>query len=195
MNAPSELIAGDSATWLDDPFTDSNGKSYDSGSYTLKYVIAGPGAPLTLTATANGRGWSTTISTTQSAALAVGTTDADGNFLYGWTAQASKAGERVTAGNGRLLLHPDLSTAVTAYNPRTQAETALATVRAAISARASGDLVTKYMIGNRSLEKEPMAALLDLESHYVRVVRRERGKDMIANGLGNPRRVMVKFAR
>ena len=71
MNIFSTLISGDSATWNDGAFSDAQGKRYDS-SYTLQYSLRGPVA-LTLTAVANGLGWTTTLTPTQSATLTPGT--------------------------------------------------------------------------------------------------------------------------
>ena len=51
---PESLLQGDSGKWVDQPFTDINGTSYDASTYTLKYTLAGPTAPLILTATASG---------------------------------------------------------------------------------------------------------------------------------------------
>lgn len=194
MNIFEQLTAGDNASWTDDPFSDSNGKTYDALTYTLAYVLAGNIAtPLVLTATPSGRSWLTAITTAQSKSLETGTPNVDGAYPYAFTAYVSKSGERVTCGAGRVLILPDIAGMSGAYDGRSQAATALDTVNAAIQARAVGDLVTKYMIGNRSLEKEPVSALFELRAHYRRVVKAERRKQQIANGLGNPRRVMVKF--
>ena len=61
-----------------------------------------------------------------------------------------------------------------------------------IESKGAADVI-EYTIGNRSLKKEPMAALLELQSRYQLIVSRERRAQQIANGLGNPQRLGVRF--
>lgn len=184
MNIFPQLTSGDSATWLDTAFVDSQGTNYDSSQYALRYEIRGP-VSLTLNATTLGTGWTTTITTAQSATLTPG--------KYYWTAIASKTGVRVTAGSGTTSILADLSAASGVYDGSSQAEKDLIAIRAEISARASGGMTLEYAIGNRSLKKEPIASLLVLEARLVRQVAAERSAQSIANGLGNPRRLNVRF--
>jgi len=184
MNIFAQLTAGDSATWADVAFVDSQGVSYDASQYALRYEIRGPVA-LTLNSTALGTGWTTTITTVQSATLTAG--------KYYWTAIASKTGARVTAGTGTAIILPDLSTTSGVYDGSSQAEKDLIAIRAEISARTAGGMTLEYAIGNRSLKKEPIASLLVLESKLVRQVAAERAAQNMANGLGNPRRISVRF--
>ena len=185
MNIFPQLTSGDSATWLDTPFVDSQGASYDSSQYALRYEIRGP-VSLTLNATVSGTGWTTTITPTQSTTLTPG--------KYYWTAIASKTGARVTAGSGTLTMLIDLSaTPIGVYDGSSQAEKDLLAIRAEISARTAGGMTLEYTIGNRSLKKEPISSLLVLESKLVRQIAAERSAQSIANGLGNPRRINVRF--
>jgi hypothetical protein len=184
LNIFATLTKGDSATWNDASFTDTQGKPYDSSAYTLTYEIRGA-VTLTLTAVGSGSGWKTSITTTQSNTLTPGT--------YYWAAYVSKTGERVTAGTGTLVINADLAAASAGYSGASQEETDLQAIKAEISARVSGGLTLEYTIGNRSLKKEPLTALLELKDRYERLVRRQREAEMVANGLGNPRRVMVRF--
>lgn len=185
MNIFSTLASGDSATWTDAPVTDTQGKNYDSSAYALRYEIRGP-VSLTLNAVAAGTSWQTTITTAQSGSLTPGT--------YYWAAYLSKTGERVTAGTGTFVITTDLSGALANYNGQSQEEKDLQAIKDEISARVSGGFAYEYTIGNRSLKKEPLTALLELKDRYERLVRRQREAEAIANGLGNPRRVMVRFS-
>ena len=184
MNIFSQLTSGDSATWLDTPFVDSQGVSYDASQYALRYEIRGP-VSLTLNATVSGTGWATLITPVQSATLTPG--------KYYWTAIASKTGARVTAGSGTMLMLIDLTAASGVYDGSSQAEKDLLAIRTEISGRAAGGMTLEYTIGNRSLKKEPIASLLVLESKLVRQIAAERSAQSIANGLGNPRRINVRF--
>jgi hypothetical protein len=185
MNIFSTLTSGDSATWNDDSFADAQGKVYDS-SYTLKYSLRGAVA-LVLTAVANGSGWTTTLTPTQSATLTPGT--------YWWSATLTKTGERVTASSGEVTITPDVSAGTAIYDGRTQAEKDLAAVQTAISARVSGGAVLDYTIGSRTLKREPMVELLKMRSSLLITVRNEQRAKSIINGMGDPTTSYVRFIR
>jgi hypothetical protein len=51
----------------------------------------------------------------------------------------------------------------------------------------------EYTIGNRNLKKYDMADLLQLEGKLKAEVKREQMADLIANGLGNPHNLFVRF--
>jgi hypothetical protein len=193
MRFPPSITAGDSAAWVDYPFADALGNPVDATAYALGYSLRGPiaSAGVDLTGTAQGTGWAFALTPAQSAALNVGTT----SLVWYWQAYATKTGVRLTAGNGRLTVLPNLSAITTSatYDGRSQAAQLLATVEAAIAARINNDAVTEYMVGNRSLKKEPMAELVKLRDKYRMIVSRERKAQMIANGLGNPTRLGVRF--
>jgi hypothetical protein len=185
LNIFAEITKGDSAQWDDVPFRDSTGRSYDALSWTLRYELRGP-TRLTLNAVANGPGWRTTLDLAASGGLVAGT--------YFWAAYASKAGERATVGTGQLVVKPDLaSVAVDGYDGRSQAQKDLDAINAAISARATGGAVQEYTIQDRSVKFMPMTELLALKSRYEAIVRRERQGEALANGLGTPGRVLVRF--
>ena len=195
MKAPATLTAGDSASWLDLPFGDPLGASVDSSSYALAYSFRGPvaAALLDVTGTASGTGWQFTLTTTQTAALNTGTT----TVRWYWSAYASKSGVRLTAGQGVLLVKPNLASInnSTVYDGRSPNEQILAAIDAEITARISGGATLEYTIGTRSLKKEPMSALLELQTRYRMKVRSERRAQQIANGLGNPSQLGVRFTK
>ena len=66
-------------------------------------------------------------------------------------------------------------------------------VQAAIRTIVAGGVAKEYTIGNRSLKKYDMADLLQLESKLKAEVKREQMADLIANGLGNPHNLFVRF--
>lgn len=193
MRIPPILTAGDSATWRDDAFGDALGASVDSSVYTLTYSLRGPvaGAAADLVGTASGTGWSFVLASAQSAALNTGSTAAK----WYWGAYASKAGGvRLTAGTGTLNVRPNLAgISGVSYDGRSANEQTLAAINAEIDARINGGATLEYSIGTRSLKKEPMSALLELQSRYQLRVSRERRAQQIANGLGNPQRLGVRF--
>ncbi len=182
MNILKEIFAGDSATWDDLPTTDNLGESIDSSNWTLKYVISGA-AGLTLTGVTQGSGWRTTITKAETATLGAG------NFYWQAYAEFSTT-KRVTLGSGRILIRPAAGTAVSG---KSQAKQDLEAVQAAVRAMLSGGAVAEYSIGNRSLRKIPIADLLVLESSLKRQVAAEDKAEKIANGLGNPSNIFVRF--
>jgi hypothetical protein len=185
MNIPQQITAGDSASWSDEPFVDGHGNTLDSSAYTLKYLLRGP-AILTLTAVADGTGWKTMLSTTDSATLGAGS--------YTWAAQLSKTGERVTIGSGSLAVLADLTTAAAGYDGRSPAEKALADAEAALADLAgSGKKVKAYKIGTREATYYTAGELIAAISYWRTKVLNERTARDIANGLGNPRNLMVRF--
>jgi hypothetical protein len=160
---PKQILQGDSATWDDASFVDQNGLSYSSLSYTLKYAISGPiPNPLILTATAaaNQQGWTTALTTVQSAALIPGT--------YWWQMQVFATGVRNTVARGELTVSPDLGAIGGIYDGRTQAEVALAQALAAYASfSASNGAVKAYTIGNRSMTFQDLAHI-QLQVNYWR---------------------------
>ncbi len=193
MRLPAHITAGDSATWLDDAFVDDQGRNITSADYALTYSVRGPAASggVDLVAVASGAGWSTTLTTGASGAMNTGSTPT----TWYWQAYATKAGERITAGKGSLRVLPNLAgLALTAvFDGTTQNEQILAAVRAEILARKTNGFTTEYTIGSRSLKKEPLSALLELESKYAWKVARERRSQAVKNGLGRPGRIGVRF--
>jgi len=194
MRIPATLTAGDSAAWVDYPFGDPLGASVDAGSYTLTYSLRGPiaAAGIDLAGTPAGTAWSFALTSAQSAALNTGTTTS----RWYWAAYAAKTGVRLTAGQGLLLVRPNLAgiNSSTVYDGSTKSEQILTAIDAEISARINGGATVEYTIGTRSLKKEPMAALLELQARYRLKVARERRAAAIANGLGNPQKLGVRFS-
>lgn len=180
MNIPSQITAGDSATWVDAPSGDI------TSAWTLTYVLRGSSG-LTLTATAAGSNWTTSITAVQSAALEPGT--------YYWQASATSGSQRTTIGSGSIQVLANLAYTGTpeAFDGRSQAEQDLAAVQAAMRAVISGGATQEYSIGNRSLKKMPMADLIALESKLKSDVATEKRRARLAAGLPSGRAVFVRF--
>ena len=189
MNIPSQIRAADTIKWRDDAGVDNLGIAISSSDYTLTYYLrtntASEGA--TVVGTAYGTGWEFTI--------AAGTSTAFDAGQWFWQAVATKTGSTVTMGSGQLTVLRSLSYSGTpgAVDGRSQAQQDLAAVQAAIRAMISGGAVAEYSIGTRRLKKMEMADLLQLEGKLKAEVKREQMADLIANGLGNPHNLFVRF--
>lgn len=187
MRIPFELTAGDSIAWDDCAFRDNLGNSIDSETWSMSYVFQGP-TSLAIAAVSNGAGWRTSISTVSSAALLPG--------VYYWQSFVTKGAERINHSSGQLKVKQDLSQGITTpYDGRTQSEKDLDAVQVAIRAMISGGAVAEYTIGNRSVRKMALADLLQLESMLKARIFREQKEQRIANGLGNPSNVFVRFTK
>jgi hypothetical protein len=185
MNIFSTLQQGDSASWNDSGFTDSQGVSYDSSGYTLVYEIRGP-AVLTLNAVTSGQGWKTTLSLVDSAKLLPG--------QYTFAAYVKATGVRVTAATGSLTITPDISLGNVGFDSRSQAEVALADAEIALAnLTSSGKRMKEYSIGSRSAKYYTATELREAITYWKIKVRNEQHAKSIANGLGNPSNLQVRF--
>ncbi|MGB0957794.1 MAG: hypothetical protein ACPGUF_04920 [Litorivicinus sp.] len=191
MNIPSTIRAGDTVKWRDDASIDAFGAEVTNASWTLKYYLrtntASEGA--TVTGSAYGTGWEFTLSATTSAAF-----DA-GDWYWSAVATRTSPDETLTLGTGFLTVKAALSYSGTpgAYDGRTQAEKDLDAVQAAIRAIVDGGVVQEYRIGTRNLKKYDLPDLIQLEGKLKAEVKREQQAELMANGLGNPRNMFVRF--
>ena len=176
--------------WRDLPSQDVFGNAVSSSTgwaltYYLRTDKANHGA--TVVGTAYQGGWELVIAQATTSAF-------DAGHWY-WQAEATKAGEHITLGAGQLDVLAALSYTgnPSAFDGRSQAHQDLDAVDAAIRALISGGAVQEYRIGNRSLKRFDLAELQVLRSRLIAEVKREQAADAIANGLGNPHSVFVRF--
>ncbi len=189
MNIPSEIRAGDTIQWRDVAGVDNLGNEVSSSDYTLTYYLrfnaASEGA--TVVGTAYGTGWQFSIAAATSVNFDAGT--------WYWQAVATKTGSTITLGSGQSTVLAALSYSGTpaALDGRSQAQKDLDAVQAAIRTIVAGGVVRQYTIGNRSLSKYDLTDLLALETKLKADVNREQKAQLIANGLGNPFNLFVRF--
>jgi len=189
VNIPPRLRAGDTIQWRDEATTDNLGTPIDSSTWTLTYWLRTNTAAeaASVVGTPYGSGWSFLISAATSSAFDSGT--------WYWQAIASKTGAVFTVGSGSATVDPLLSYTgtATAYDGRTQAQKDLEAVQLAIRTLLSGGSVKEYRIGQRTLKRYDLAELLQLEAKLKADVKREEAAQLMANGLGNPRNMFVRF--
>jgi hypothetical protein len=180
VQIPSVIRAGDSVTWRVDASTDNLGNSIDSSTWTLDYYLRTSTASqgTSIAGTPYGTGWEFTLTS------AVSTTLEAGNWFW----------QAVAASSGQLQVLPSLAFTgdPTAFDGRSQAEQDLESVQTAIRS-----LITKgskqYSIGSRSYTAQDLGLLMQRESQLKAIVARERAKEKIAQGLGDPMNVFVRF--
>jgi hypothetical protein len=184
MTFPQTLIQGDSASWTDEPWV-QGARTLDSSVYAQSYVLRGP-VGLTLASATDGPGWVTTLTPAQAASLAPG--------VYWWVALLVGATERITIASGEVTVSADLTQQSGIYDGRTLAEKALSDCETALATfRSTRGRTKKYTIGSRSMEFDTAADILIEISYWKTRVLNDRTAKDIANGLGNPRKLYVRF--
>ena len=190
MTIPSKVRAGDILQWRDSETQDVFGNAITSTEWSVTYYLrtntAAEGA--TVTSTAYLSGWQFSVASTVTANF-----DA-GNWYFQAVADKSSA-EKQTILSGQFEVLPSLSYSGTAaaFDGRSQIRKDLDQVQTAIRAVASGGGVKEYKIGTRQAKKYELAELFQLEAKLKAELAREEASEKIANGLGNPRNLFVRF--
>jgi hypothetical protein len=190
MTIPSKVRAGDILQWRDSETEDVFGNAITSTEWNVTYYLRTNTASeaATVTSTAYLSGWQFTVASSV-------TTNFDAGDWY-FQAVAAKSGqEKQTILSGQFEVLPSLaySGSATAYDGRSQIRKDLDQVQTAIRTVASGGGVKEYKIGSRSAKKYDLAELFQLEAKLKAELAREETKEKIANGLGNPRNLFVRF--
>ncbi len=184
--------------WADLPTVDTFGAPIDGSTHGLTYYLrtnhnhqGATVAGVTVVGSPNGSGWTFSIPAATTVSFV-----AD---IWYWqaVATANVDAAKTTLGSGSLLVEPSLAYAGQpgAFDGRSQAQKDLESVQGAIRSLMSGGAVQEYRIGTRSLKRYDLAELLALESRLKAEVAREQKAAMIANGLGNPHSLYVRFGR
>ena len=190
MTIPSKVRAGDILQWRDSETEDVFGNAITSTEWSVTYYLrtnTASEAHIT-SSSAYLSGWQFTV------ASAV-TANFDAGDWY-FQAVADKSGqEKQTILSGQFEVLPSLvySGSAAAYDGRSQIKKDLDLVQTAIRTEASGGGVKEYKIGSRSAKKYDLAELFQLEAKLKAELAREETKEKIANGLGNPRNLFVRF--
>jgi hypothetical protein len=191
VKIPPEITAGTTVTWDDLPTTDYLGNPVGCSTHTLTYYLRYNEVfeAITATAASNGTDWRTTLSSTTSASMAAGT------WYFSAIATALSDAAKLEIGRGSMRVSPSLAYSDTAkaFDGRTQAQKDLEAVQQAIRTLLSGGSVKEYRIGQRQIKRYDLAELLQLEAKLKADVKREETAQLMANGLGNPRNMFVRF--
>ena len=190
MTIPKQIRAGDLVQWRDGPTTDTFGEPIDSTDWTVTYYlrtnVAAEGAIVTSTVYQDG--WQFSIPASTTAGFDVG------DWYFQSVADKSGA-EKQTLLTGRFEVLASLSYSESplAFDGRSSAQKDLDAVESAIRSLLTNGVVQEYKIGNRTAKKYDLSELLVLKAALKAEVVREQAADKIANGLGNPRAVHVRF--
>jgi hypothetical protein len=187
VNIPKKIYAGTTIKWRDDAAVGPLNESITSADWTLTFYLRTNSnhEGHTVAGTSYGTGWEFTISATDSAGF-----DAGDWFFY---AEATKGSEKFTLGNGRLEVLASLAYTGQpgAFDGRTAAEKERDDIEAALAKFKDG--AQEYSIGNRTFKRVAMADLQMRLNRLNAIIVRERKAAMIANGLGDPHSLYVRF--
>lgn len=174
---PARVNAGDTVKW-----TRTLADYPASGGWALAYTLINATHKITFSASASGDDFLIAVGAATTTAWAAGT--------YDWREQASKAGEIYTTGEGRIVVAPSFSAST--LDNRTHAARALAAIEAVLEGRASSATL-EYEISGRRLKYISFPELLALRDRYRAEVAKESAANSIAAGLGDSRRIFVRF--
>ena len=190
MPIPKQVRAGDLIQWRDNSTVDVFGEPISSPDWTVTYYLrtntSSEGS--TVSSTAYTDGWQFSIASATSAAFDVGD--------WYFQAVADKSGaEKQTRFTGRFEVLAALSYSGTpaAYDGRSQVNKDLDLVESAIRSLLNNGVIQEYKIGSRTAKKYDLSELLVLKAALKAELVREQAAEKIANGLGNPRAVHVRF--
>jgi len=188
VTVPAEIVAGTTVTWIERPAS-VNDTPAQSDIWTLQVSfrtnVSGEGATAAGSARSDG-GWDVSLSASTTETWTSGT--------WYWEKRITSGAVVVVIGSGTTEVLPSLTFTgdPTAFDGRSQAEQDLDAVQAAIRAIISKG-AKQYSIGNRSYTANDLNVLMQRESQLKAIVARERAAEKIAQGLGDPRNVFVRF--
>lgn len=183
---PTELRAGDSATWT------RQLPDYPAGDgWTLQYFLSDQTHTITITSTAVGDDHLVSLTPSGSASWVPGVYRI-AEFV---TKGTPPTDEKHTISDGSIRILPDLSTNV-AYDTRTDARIIYDQLIAAYKSYvASNGHLKEYEIAGRRTIYKTTTEILDQIKYWAQIVRDEDAAAAIAQGKPNPRRVGIRFNR
>lgn len=179
---PAELVAGDTWAWRR---TDLAVAYPASQGWALSYVLVAANAVIPVAATADGDAHMVNVPAVDTAGYVAG--------LYTWDAYVAKTPDRFRVGRGTVKILPNLQAAgLTGVDGRSHARRVLDAIEAVIECRAGKDQAS-YQIGDRRLDRTPIADLLKLRDSYRAEVARQRSAERLRQGKGTGRMVLTRF--
>jgi hypothetical protein len=187
MPIPSLFRAGDTVRWRDPAGVNWLNESVTNTDYACKYYLRAnaSGEAKEIVGTAYGNGWEFVITSASTSTMDAGD--------WWFQARATKTGDEITLYEGQIEVKAQLTYEGTpgAFDGRTQNEIDRDNIETVL--RKFNDGAQEYSIGNRTFKR------IDMDKLHVRLDRlkaaivRERKANMIANGLGNPHNLFVRF--
>jgi hypothetical protein len=186
---PALWKAGDTIRWRDEEsYENWLGDPVTNTDYACKYYLRfnASGEAKEIIGSNYGAGWEFVIPSASSSTMDAGT--------WYFQSRATKSDDEVTLYEGKFTVQKQLTYTGTpgAYDGRSDAKIALEECTAAIKSIISGK-ASSYSIGDRTFKYQDLSELRSRESQLKAEVVREDKANMIANGLGNPHNLKVRF--
>lgn len=180
---PSVVTAGDTVKW-----TRALAEYSAADGWTLKYKLANLEGSFDVNASASGADHAVIVTAADSAKWGAG--------AYQWQAWVEKAAERYTIGTGSIEVKPNLAAQKLGYETRTRARRILEKLEAEYESRVDGGqgFVWEYEIAGRRMKFHSAADFMKAIEYWRHQAAQESAAESVAKGLGNPRRLHVRFA-
>lgn len=176
MSEPATVIAGDTISWT------KTLSDYPAPTWVLSYSLTKDGQKFSITGSASGSDHAISVDATTSGAWEPG--------RYSWFAHVTSGAVRKTVERGEMIVEPNPASQT--FDPRTKARIMLDNVEAYL-ADPNNLTAANYSMGGRSLSRWSRGELLAERDKLTLEVRGEQQAARIAAGLGNPRRIYVRF--
>jgi hypothetical protein len=177
MSEPKEVRAGDTWSW--------QVSESDYSDYTMTYYLRNATSRIDVSATADGYEYTVDVDNVTTTSYKPGE--------YTWIRRVSGTLGTFTTGEGQIKVLPNLALSV-AQDARSYAKTALDNIEAYLL-NANNTAAASYSIGGRSLSRWSRAELWMERDKLRAEVRSEEAVKRVAQGFGNPRRLLVRFDR
>jgi len=188
---PSKIRAGDFIQWKLNATNDVYGNPISSPDWTVSYFLRTNKSKVgtSVQSTPDGNDFKFEIPSTTTEQFA------DGDWFY--QAVANKSGnQKQTIATGKFIVLPSLEFTGTTPRPfdgRSDTRKTLDLIEKAIDDIVANGGVQEYKIGTRSAKKYELGELYILRTKYLAQLRLEEQAETMANGLGNPRAMFVRF--
>lgn len=180
LREPASVVAGDSITWQrslpDYPAIEG---------WVLSYRLINAAGKIDIAAGSLGADHLVDVDAATSAAWVAGT--------YTWQAAVTKGAQRVTVGNGTVVVKPDLAAQAAGFDTRSSAKKTLDLLDAAMAAHGSQAWTQEYEIAGRRMKYRSPGEFLAFRDKVKAEVAREDAADRIAQGLAPRTKVYVRF--
>ena len=176
---PRSVTAGDTLKWT------KTLADYPASAWTLSYRLINAAAAIDISASADGD--------THSISVAAATTAAWADGDYAWISSVTDGTERYTLDRGEITVLPNLA-AASATDTRTQAQKAIADLKAAIATyTATNGHVHQYSIAGRTMQFRSVADMQQLLQFWKKQRQEEITAERLAAGLDPYNKILVRL--
>lgn len=180
---PASVTAGDTVKW-----TRSLADYSAADGWVLKYRLINAAGKIDIVSIGSGADHAVSELATTTDDWVAGT--------YTWQAYVEKAAERYTVGMGTIEILPNLAAQAGGQETRSTAKQILDQLETAYQNYCSNGqgLVQRYTIGGREMWFKSSAEFIEQIEYWRAQYQNEQAAELMAQGLGNPRRLFLRFS-